>query len=66
MRPEHEDGIDWEATTWQGSRRRQLEYWAQMPLDEIFAAQEEMAEFAADLAGDARTEGHADQESKDD
>ncbi len=45
--------IDWEATTWEGSRRRQLEHWAQMPLDDIFAAQEDMADFARELGGDS-------------
>jgi uncharacterized protein YchJ len=46
MMPGREVDIDWEATTWEGNRRRQLEHWAQLSLDEIFAAQEEMAEFA--------------------
>mgnify|MGYP003396144840 CR=1 FL=1 len=41
--------FDWEATTWEGSRRRQLQVWARLTLDEIFAAQEEMAEFAQAL-----------------
>ncbi len=49
MKPEHEAEIDWEATTWEGSRRRQMEHWAQLPLDEIFAAQEEMAGFAREI-----------------
>jgi len=49
MNPQHEDEIDWEATTWDGSRRRQIEHWARLSLDEIFAAQEDMAEFAAQL-----------------
>lgn len=46
MNPPHENEIDWTATTWEGSRRSQLEYWAQLSLDDIFAAQAEMAEFA--------------------
>jgi len=51
MKPEDkpQTEMDWEAATWEGSRRRQLEYWAQMSLDDIFAAQEEMAEFALAL-----------------
>lgn len=47
--------IDWTLTTWEGSRRAQLEDWAAMSLDEILEAQEEMAELSADLA----RQGHA-------
>lgn len=50
MNPDRTETIDWEGTTWEGSRRRQLEYWAGLSLDEIFAAQEDMAEFARELA----------------
>jgi len=42
--------IDWDATTWEGHRRRQLEQWAKLTLDEILDAQEEMAELAAQIA----------------
>ncbi len=49
MKPEDEDQIDWEVTTWEGNRRSQIEHWAKLSLDEIFAAQEEMAEFARAL-----------------
>lgn len=52
MNPVNEDPIDWEATTWEGSRRRQIEYWAQLSLDEIFDAQEEMGDLVHELAGD--------------
>lgn len=44
------NNIDWYATTWEGNRRRQIEHWAHLSLDEIFAAQEEMAEFAEQMA----------------
>ena len=52
MNPVNEDAIDWEATTWDGSRRRQLDGWARLSLDDIFDAQEEMANLALELAGD--------------
>ncbi|KAA0222013.1 MAG: hypothetical protein EDS66_07530 [Planctomycetota bacterium] len=45
-----DDGMDWESTTWEGSRRAQLEHWAGLSLDEIFAAQEELAEIAEEIA----------------
>ena len=51
MNPAHEDAIDWEATTWDGSRRRQIEDWARLSLDEIFDAQEEMGDLVHELAG---------------
>lgn len=46
--------IDWRATTWEGSRREQLERWASMSLDEILQAQEEMADLSEDLSRQAR------------
>ena len=52
MNPVNEEAIDWEATTWEGSRRRQIEHWAGLSLDEIFEAQEEMGELVHELAGD--------------
>jgi hypothetical protein len=47
-RPEHDD-IDWQLTTWEGSRRAQIEQWASMSLDRILEAQEEMAAISRDL-----------------
>ena len=41
--------IDWAATTWEGSRRWQLERWAELDLDEILEAQEAMAELAREI-----------------
>jgi hypothetical protein len=43
-------GRGWEAATWEGVRREQLRRWAALPLEEIVAAQEEMAELAELLA----------------
>jgi len=34
--------IDWSLTTWEGSRREQLRRWAELPLDQIILAIEEM------------------------
>ena len=52
MNPVDEDAIDWEATSWDGSRRRQIDGWARLSLDEIFDAQEEMGDLVDELAGD--------------
>jgi CRISPR-associated protein Csx17 len=40
----------WETATWDGSRRFQLRRWAELSLDEILDAQEEMAKFAVDIS----------------
>ncbi len=45
-----DDEIDWSLTTWEGSRREQLRRWAQLPLERIIAAQEEMQEISNALA----------------
>ncbi len=44
------DAVDWESTTWEGHRRRQLDRWARLSLDEILEAQEAMAELANEIA----------------
>ncbi|HEX8371963.1 MAG TPA: hypothetical protein VF585_04225 [Chthoniobacterales bacterium] len=41
-----EPEIDWSLTTWEGSRREQIRRWAELSLDEILEAQEEMADLA--------------------
>ena len=38
--------IDWSLTTWEGSRKEQLRQWAQLPLENIIAALEEMSDLA--------------------
>lgn len=45
------DRIDWSLTTWEGSRREQIERWTKLTFDEILDTQEEMAELAQELAG---------------
>ena len=42
-------GIDWSLTTWEGSRREQIRRWSELTMDEILAAQEEMADLAEKL-----------------
>lgn len=42
----HDAAIDWSLTTWEGARREQLRRWAELPLERIVAALEEMEELA--------------------
>jgi hypothetical protein len=46
MPERNEDAIDWSLTTWEGAEREQLRRWAQLSLEEILLAQEEMQELA--------------------
>jgi hypothetical protein len=48
------DSFDWNLTTWEGSRREQLRRWAQLTLEEIVQAQEEMAELSERFADRGR------------
>ena len=47
---EESDAIDWSLTTWEGSRREQIRRWSELTMDEILAAQEEMADLTGELA----------------
>lgn len=50
--PEHEPHapeFDWRLTTFEGARREQLRRWAQLPLENILRAIEEMQELAERL-----------------
>jgi hypothetical protein len=38
--------IDWRLTTWEGTRREQLRRWADLPLERIILALEEMEQLA--------------------
>ena len=42
--------IDWSLTTWEGSRRETMRRWAQLPLEHIVAALEDMEQLNAALA----------------
>ena len=45
---EKRDGaIDWRLTTWEGARREQLRRWAELPLENVVRALEEMEQLAA-------------------
>ena len=56
------DSFDWSLTTWEGSRREQLRRWAQLTLEEIVLAQEEMADLSERLADLRRQAGNPDVE----
>jgi hypothetical protein len=45
------DRIRWHLTTWEGSRREQLEQGAKLSFDQILEAQEQMAEITSKLTG---------------
>jgi hypothetical protein len=42
---------DWTLTTWEGARREQLRRWADLPLERIIMALEEMGELAERIKG---------------
>jgi hypothetical protein len=49
MKPERErrpPEVDWRLTTFEGARREQLRRWAQLPLEDILRAIEEMQDVA--------------------
>lgn len=45
-----DETIDWRLTTWDGAQREQLRRWAELPLENIIRALEEMEQLAARLA----------------
>ena len=51
------ESFDWSLTTWEGSRREQLRRWAELTLEEIVQAQEEMAELNQRFADVRRKTG---------
>ncbi|MBV60104.1 hypothetical protein [Abyssibacter profundi] len=46
-----DDDIDWSLTTFEGVRIEQMRRWAELPLDRIVAALEEMEQYAARRPG---------------
>ncbi len=44
--------IDWSLTTFDGARREQLRRWAELPLERIVAALEEMEQLGLRLQGE--------------
>ena len=51
--PDTVDDIDWSVTTFEGARREAMRRWAQLPLEEIVKALEEMQDIADRLSGPA-------------
>lgn len=43
---ENKPDVDWSLATWEGARREAMRRWSELPLENIIAAQEEMAEIA--------------------
>lgn len=43
---------DWSIATWQGATREAMRRWAELPLERIVAAQEEMRELAEALGAE--------------
>ena len=52
------EAMDWGLTTWEGARREQMRRWAELPLEELIRALEEMHMLADELS-------HAVAEPKD-
>jgi hypothetical protein len=53
------EAIDWRLTTFEGSRREQLRRWAELPLERMIMALEEMEEIAKKLSGRKAQRNHA-------
>jgi hypothetical protein len=52
--PEKPDEIiDWRLTTWDGAQREQLRRWADLPLEAVIQALEEMEQLAKRLSSQA-------------
>ncbi len=49
------DPIDWSLTTWEGARREELRRWAQLPLERVIAALEEMQQINESLSENKAT-----------
>lgn len=58
-----DDNIDWSLGTWEGSRRESMRRWAQLPLEHIIAAIEEMEMTNAALAAARPVSQHRVQEN---
>jgi hypothetical protein len=55
----HRPEFDWRLTTFEGARREQLRRWAQLPLEDILRALEEMEDLSRQL-GTARVDESGD------
>lgn len=50
---ERDVAIDWRLTTWDGARREQMRRWAELPLERVILALEEMEELSRRLSSPA-------------
>ena len=50
MEPQRSD-FDWRQTSFEGARREQLRQWAQLPLEDVIRAIEEMQDITQQLGG---------------
>jgi hypothetical protein len=57
--PPELEAFDWSVTTWEGSRREQLRRWAQLPLERVIAAIEEMERLSETLHAESADGGIA-------
>lgn len=58
----HTPEFDWRLTTFEGSRREQLRRWAQLPLENILLAIEEMQDIARLFASTSGRDGESRQD----
>lgn len=47
------EAIDWRLTTWDGAQREQMRRWAELPLERIILALEEMRQISERLSSPA-------------
>jgi hypothetical protein len=59
------DGIDWSLTSWEGARREQLRRWAELPLERVVLALEEMEALADWLSPGAARAARARRQGDD-
>ena len=45
-----DEAIDWRLTTWEGAQREQLRRWAELPLENVIRALEEMEQLSERFA----------------
>jgi len=57
------DPIDWSLTTWEGSLREQLRRWAELPLENIVRAQEEMQDLTDRLGSATKSRNATESET---
>ncbi|MDF0672869.1 MAG: hypothetical protein P0120_00805 [Nitrospira sp.] len=58
----HTPEFDWRLTTFEGARREQLRRWAQLPLEQILLAIEEMEDITQLLASTPSRDGESPDE----